>query len=131
MGRRFSYVLLAVVATVALAVGTLDEGEARTTEERVLDVASTVRCPQCASQSAADSDTAAAQAVRREIAERIDDGQSDDEIRDYFASSFGEEILLTPPRSGIGSLVWIVPVVALVAGGAGLTLAFRRWRAWR
>lgn len=130
MRRTLSYVAMAAVVVVALLIGALDEGSARTVEERVQSVASTVRCPQCASQSAADSDTSAALAVRREIAERIDAGQSDDEIRAYFASTYGEEILLNPPSRGVGSLVWIIPVVALVAGSAGLAVAFRRWRAW-
>ena len=55
----------------------------------------------------------------------------DDEIRAYFASRYGDEILLTPPaerrrRRWCGSL----PVVALVVGGAGLAFAFRRWQRW-
>jgi cytochrome c-type biogenesis protein CcmH len=128
--RTLSYLAMALVAAVALAVGVVDQRDERTTEERMQDVAATIRCPACGGQSAAGSDTAAAQAVRREITERIEAGESDDEIRDYFASTFGEELLLTPPRSGVGSLVWIIPVVVLVVGGAGLAVAFRRWRAW-
>jgi cytochrome c-type biogenesis protein CcmH len=128
--RTISYVAMALVAVGALAVGTLDEGSARTVEDRVEAIASTVRCPQCRSQSAADSDAPTAQAVRVEIAERIDAGESDDEIRDYFASTFGEEILLNPPSSGVGALVWVIPVVATVVGGVGLGLAFRRWKRW-
>lgn len=130
MKRAISYALMGTVAAVALAVGGFDEREDRSAEARVQAVASTIRCPQCRSQSAADSDASTAQAVRVEIAERIDAGESDDEIRAYFASTYGEEILLTPPRSGVGSLVWIVPVVVLVVGAAGLALAFRRWRRW-
>lgn len=130
MKHTVSYLAMALVAVVALAIGVVDQRDERTTEERMHDVAATIRCPACGGQSAAGSDTAAAQAVRREITERIEDGQSDDEIRDYFASTFGEELLLTPPRSGVGSLVWIIPVVVLVVGGAGLAVAFRRWRAW-
>lgn len=130
MKRTLSYVAMAVIAAVALAVGTLDEGSARTVEERVQDVASTIRCPQCRSQSAADSDASTAQAVRAEIAERIDAGQTDDEIRAYFASAYGDEILLNPPRTGVGALVWVVPVVVFVVGGAGLAFAFRRWKRW-
>lgn len=130
MKRTASYGLMAVAIVVALAVGTIDQRDDRTTEERTHDVASTIRCPQCRSQSAADSDASTAQAVRVEIAERIEEGQSDDQIRDYFASTYGEEILLTPPASGVGSLVWIVPVVALVVASGGLFLAFRRWRTW-
>jgi cytochrome c-type biogenesis protein CcmH len=121
---------MALAVVVALAVGVVDQRDDRSTEERMQDIAATIRCPQCRSQSAADSDASTAQAVRVEITERIDEGQSDDEIRDYFASTYGEEILLTPPASGVGSLVWIVPVVALVAGAGGLWVAFRRWRRW-
>jgi len=128
--RSFSYAAMAVAVILALTVGTLDRGEARTPEERMRDIAGTIRCPQCRSQSAADSDASTAQALRVEISERIDEGQSDDEIRDYFAASYGEEILLTPPSTGVGSLVWILPVVVVVAGAGGLAVAFARWRRW-
>lgn len=121
---------MAVVALVALGIGTFGDRGPRTVEERVLDVAATIRCPQCRSQSSADSDVAAARAVRAEIRERIDEGQSDDEIRAYFASTFGEDILLTPPSTGVGALVWIIPVVATVVAAAGLGVAFRRWQRW-
>lgn len=128
--RRVSYLVLAVVTAGALLIGTFDEGPARATEDRVEDIAGTIRCPQCRGQSAADSDASSARAVRAEIAERLDAGESAAEIRDYFAARYGEEILLTPPASGIGSLVWILPVVVVVTGAAGLALAFARWRRW-
>lgn len=126
--RRLSWLALAVVAVGALVYGTIDEGPARATEDRVNEIAATIRCPTCIGQSAGDSDAPQARAVRDEIAERLDAGQSADEIRAYFASSFGEEILLNPPASGVGAVVWVLPVVALVAGGAGLAYAFVRWR---
>jgi cytochrome c-type biogenesis protein CcmH/NrfF len=126
--RRLSWVAVGLVAVAALAYGTLDDGPARASEDRVQSLARTIRCPQCASQSSADSDTPAARAVRDEIAERIEAGESDSEIRDYFASRFGEEILLTPPAEGVGSLVWVLPVVVTVLAAGGLTWAFVRWR---
>jgi cytochrome c-type biogenesis protein CcmH len=128
--RAVSYGLMAAVIILALGVGTLDAGAARTPEERIEDIARTVRCPACRSQSSWDSQAPTAIAVRTEIGERIDEGQSDDEIRDYFASTYGDEILLTPPSTGVGSLVWIIPVVVVVAAGAGLFFAFRRWQVW-
>lgn len=128
--RRLSYLAMAVVAIVALAVGTLDDGPARATEDRVESIAATIRCPQCAGQSAANSDASSARAIRREIAERLDDGQGADDIRAYFASRYGDEILLTPPATGVGSLVWVLPVAATVVAAAGLGLAFVRWRRW-
>jgi cytochrome c-type biogenesis protein CcmH len=128
MSRALSWAALSIVAVAGLAYGTIDDGPTRATEDRVEAVAGTIRCPQCRGQSAANSDASSAQAVRREIAERIDAGESDDEIRSYFASRYGDDILLTPPASGVGSLVWVLPVVATVVAAAGLGYAFVRWR---
>ena len=119
---------LLVIAAVALVFGALDDGPARATEDTVQDIAATIRCPQCRSQSAADSDASTAQAVRAEIAERVEAGESADEIRAYFASRYGDQILLTPPSDGVGSLVWVLPVAATVVAAGGLGLAFVRWR---
>ena len=126
--RRLSWAGVLLVAAAALLFGTMDDGPAGETEDRVQQIAATIRCPQCRSQSAADSDASTAQAVRNEIAERVEAGETPDEIRAYFASRYGDEILLTPPADGVGSLVWVLPVVATVAGAAGLGYAFVRWR---
>lgn len=130
MARTLSYVAMAVVAATVLAIGALDQAGARTEEERVQAIAATIQCPACAGQSVAGSDASSARAIRAEIAERVAAGQSDDEIRDYFASRYGEQILLTPPSSGAGAVVWVAPVVALAVAATGLALAFRRWRRW-
>jgi cytochrome c-type biogenesis protein CcmH len=128
--QRVSYIAMAVVVAVALGVGVFGHRDDRSFDDRVADLSSTIRCPVCPSESVKDSNATASQNLRREIASRIEDGQSDDEIRDYVVSRYGPTILLRPPASGVGALVWVVPVVALAVGAAGLALAFRRWRAW-
>jgi cytochrome c-type biogenesis protein CcmH len=130
MIRTVSYAAMLVALLAALAVGVLDDSGTRTPEDRVNALAASIRCPQCRSQSAGDSDAPTAQAVRREIAERVEAGQSDAEIRSYFASTYGEEILLRPPASGVGALVWVVPVAAFVLAAGGLAYAFARWKRW-
>lgn len=128
--RSLSYVAMAVVAVVVLAVGALDRAGARTEDERVQAIAATIQCPACSGQSVAGSDASSARAIRAEIAERVAQGQSDDEIRGYFASRYGDQILLTPPSSGAGAVVWVAPVVAFAVAALGLALAFRRWQRW-
>jgi len=78
--------------------------------------------------SAAESDAAASAAIRDEIRSRIQQGQTDAQIKGYLVSRFGPDILLTPPASGVSSLVWILPVAAFICAIGGLTVAFRRWR---
>ena len=80
-------------------------------------MAETLKCPTCRSQSVADSEAPSAKAIRAEIARRLEAGESEDEIRDYLVSRFGEEILLTPSSSGVTGLVWVLPVVAVALGG--------------
>jgi cytochrome c-type biogenesis protein CcmH/NrfF len=109
-------------------VGTFDRsGGARSDEERAQALAEDFRCPTCAGQSVADSDAPAAKAIRTQIDRQIDEGRSDDEIRDYVLSRYprSEQV---PPRSGLAGLVWVLPVAAVVVAVAALAVAFRRWR---
>ena len=122
------WLAMAAVLVVALAVGVVDDGGPRTPEERARNLAETIACPACDGQSVAESDAAASRGIRTLIAERIDQGASDDAIRDELVATWGESILLTPDSSGVGGLVWVLPVVALVLALAGVAYVFWRWR---
>lgn len=123
-----SWIVMALVAAIALSVGGTGGRAPQTEAERVRSIASGVQCPSCQGLSAAESDAIAAQAVRDAIREGIRDGQSDEEIRAFLVSRFGDEILLRPKATGISALVWAIPVVALVMAFAGLVATFRRWK---
>jgi cytochrome c-type biogenesis protein CcmH len=125
--RKVPWLVLGFVVIGALIVGTRSDGP-QTREDRVLAIARTIECPECNGQSVASSGAASARAIKRDIGERLDRGQSGDQIRDYYAGRFGESLLLTPRRSGVSGLVWIIPVVAVVIAVAGLAAAFARWR---
>lgn len=120
---------MAVVVVALLAVGTLG-GKPPTLDERAHNLEKSIRCPSCASQAVANSDTPAAEAVRVLIRERLEAGDSDEEIRDYVASRYpdGRQLLLDPAGRGFGALVWAVPVVAAIAAVAGLVVRFGDWR---
>ena len=114
---------------IVLFIGAQGRSGPLTEAQRVKHIASEIRCPTCRNQSAAESDAAAAKAVRDEIDRRVRAGESDGEIVAFLVSRYGSDILLKPEGSGVASLVWVLPVVAVVVALAGLALAFRRWRA--
>lgn len=128
MRRWLPWGALAVVLAAALVVGTRTDSGPRTPSSRARHIASELRCPTCRSQSALESDAEVSRAMRADIRTRIANGETDEEIRSYFVSKFGKDILLRPEGSGVAALVWVLPVVALVVAIAGLVVAFRRWR---
>ena len=126
--RRWGpWVIMLVVLAAALIIGSWPSGTP-SVEQRSRALAATIKCPSCESQSVADSDTPAAHAIRDTITARLRQGQSTDQIRDYVVSRYGEGILLEPSSSGIGALVFIIPVVAVVVAVAAIAVRFRHWR---
>jgi cytochrome c-type biogenesis protein CcmH len=130
MIRRFlPVVALAAVIVTALVIGGAgrDRGR-RTPAARTEAITGDLRCPVCQGLSIADSHTPTAEAIRADVRRRVDAGESDSEIRAAYVASYGQWILLRPETSGVGALVWLLPVGALVLAVGGLTFAFRRWR---
>lgn len=125
---RWPWLVLVALLAGALVTAAVGDRGPRTTAERTRELAETIKCPTCQGQSVAGSDATAAKSIRTEIARRIGEGQSDDEIRNYIAGLYGDEALLTPPRSGVAGLIWFLPVAFFVLAVGGLIAAFRSWR---
>ena len=121
------WLVMGVLLVTAFTISSRHDSRPETTQARVKRVASEVRCPTCRQLSAAESDAPAAEAVRVAIAQRVEQGESDKEIRGFLVSTYGDDILLKPGGSGVAGLVWALPVAAFVCALAGLAIAFRRW----
>ena len=116
-----------VVAALVIGGGGGDKGP-RSPAARAQAIAEDLRCPVCQGLSVADSHSPTAEAMRDDIRRRVDAGESAASIKAHFVGSYGEWVLLKPETSGVGILVWILPVGALLLAAGGLALAFRRWR---
>lgn len=68
-----------------------------------------VRCPECAGQSIADSETPESKALRGFIVEQLELGKSDEIIRDELRTLFGDEILFHPPLDTKTYFLWFLP----------------------
>lgn len=86
-------------------------------EARVHKLAKALRCAVCQGVSVADSPASMAQAQLETIRELVREGKSDDEVREYFISRYGEWVLLEPPRHGFNWIVWLAPLAAVALGG--------------
>jgi cytochrome c-type biogenesis protein CcmH len=123
------WLLMAVVLAAFLTIGATRASGARSNADRVDAIAKTIKCPVCRSESVFDSKAQASQNIRDEIARQVAAGRTDGEIRAYVNDRFKDQgLLLVPPKTGIDSLVWVLPVVAVVLAAGGLAVAFHRWR---
>lgn len=110
-----------VLVLVLAGVGLWQAGQERprTVEQRTEQIAAGLGCPTCQAQSVAMSHSEIAAAMRAEIRAQLVAGRSPEQIRAWFADRYGPAVLLAPPRSGVGLVLWVVPALLF---GAGLLL---------
>ena len=123
----------ALMGVVVLVVVVTSAGSAPTegvSDDRLFAIAARIKCVQCVGESVAGSSSPAAIQFREEISSQMQQGRTDDEVLNFFADRY-DDVLLTPPSSGVGSLVWVIPVVAVAAALLVLVATFRRWRSDR
>lgn len=82
-----------------------------------------MRCPVCQGLSVSDSPSESAQEMKAEVRALVVQGYDQEQILEYFETSYGEFIRLEPKREGWNLLVWAAPAAAVLAG-----LGFVGWR---
>jgi cytochrome c-type biogenesis protein CcmH len=125
--RWLPMALLGILFVGALIVAAQPE-HADTPAGRVDRIASEIRCPTCKGLSVAESDAEAATAAKAFIADRVEAGATDAQIKADLRARFGSAILLRPPARGVAGLVWAIPVGVGVLAAGGLAVAVQRWR---
>lgn len=91
-------------------------------EAKTIEIAQQLRCLVCQNQSIADSNAELAQDLRQQVLEKLQQGQSEAEIIDFFVQRYGEVILYKPPFKASTALLWLGPFGLLA-------LALLLWRA--
>ncbi|MDJ0664132.1 MAG: cytochrome c-type biogenesis protein CcmH [Acidimicrobiia bacterium] len=115
--RRVAGWSVSAVALLIIVVGLLPGEADADPDQREQYLSERIACPWCDGQSLAESDSPVARDLVVIMREKIDAGWSDGEIYDFFASSYGEQVVLDPPLTGWGVALWAVPAAALVTGG--------------
>ncbi|HTU10904.1 MAG TPA: cytochrome c-type biogenesis protein [Allosphingosinicella sp.] len=97
-------------------------------ERRAKALMETVRCLVCQGQSVADSNAEMAGDMRSIIRERIQAGQTPDQIRGWLISRYGEAISYAPQLDARTALLFAMPLILLLAGFWLVRGRFRRKR---
>jgi cytochrome c-type biogenesis protein CcmH len=84
-------------------------------DSRIAKLETLVKCPSCDDISVAVSNSTSAIAVRHEIAASVKSGKTDTEILTSLENRYGTQILLSPSTSGIGTILWLGPLLVVLA----------------
>jgi cytochrome c-type biogenesis protein CcmH len=118
--------LLSLVIALAADVPLDDPAE----EARAQALMRELRCVACENEPVSQSAAPIAEDMRTRIREMVGEGSTDQQVRDWFESRYGEFVLFRPKGRGIsGTILWLGPFLLLAIGASIGFLTARRKRA--
>ncbi len=94
-------------------------------EARYQQLSEELRCPKCQNQNIADSNAPIAQDLRKLLHQQLEAGASDEEILDYMVARYGEFVRYRPRFGGTTTVLWLAPVLLLLAAIGVLVATLR------
>jgi len=116
--KFFSMILLSMTLISSAFATPVDTYEFKSVDnqKRALELAHSLRCPQCQNQNLIDSNSPVAQDLRLEVYEMVDAGKADNEIIEFMTSRYGEFVLYKPRMEAKTYALWLGPIALLLFG---------------
>lgn len=133
-------VVILMILLLGLLAGILSPASAQDTQptpqaskptpsdNEVNAIAKQMFCPVCENIPLDVCPTQACHEWRELIRQKLADGWTQDQIKDYFAAQYGDRVLAEPPRRGLNWLVYILPPVFIAIGAILLFGVLRSMR---
>lgn len=120
-----SMLFLMVILTSATAASAQDRIP---TDDEVNAIAKNLYCPVCPNTPLDVCETKACEDWRAQIRDQLSEGWNEQQIVEYFVAQYGERVLAEPQRKGFTSLVWMLPVMAVLFGIVLVWQVLKNWR---
>ncbi len=86
-----------------------------------------IMCPICPGQTIAQSSNETSKQMRDLVLKKLRQGETKEEILQYFTSRYGERILAKPNKKGLNLMLWFLPFVFLTLAAIVIYLLIRHW----
>lgn len=126
MKRLLALVTAALLSSGLLAKEAAPLAEDPVVEQRLVHIAGELRCLVCQNESLAGSQADLAKDLRREVRGLIKEGKSDEEVKDFLVSRYGDFVLYRPQVKPETYLLWGGPFILLIGGIVVLVGYLRR-----
>ena len=129
---RNKYLLIILLFTILMLptgfAAAQDSNPPTISDDAVNAIAKQLYCPVCENIPLDVCGTQACIQWRELIRDKLAEGWSEQQIKDYFVLQYGDRVLAEPPRRGLNLLVYFVPPIAFLAG---VYILFRGIKSWR
>ena len=88
------------------------------------NITKNLRCLICQGQSVYDSDSEFANSLKIVVDKKLKEGLSEDQIYEYFKIKYGEWILYDPGLNKNTYILWLLPILIFLIGGAIIYKSF-------
>ena len=85
-------------------------------EDKAVSLFKQLRCPVCTGESIHDSRADLANTFRSVVRQRLQDGDTEQEVIDYMVEYYGSEVLIQSPVGRPTYLLWVAPLLFLLFG---------------
>ncbi|MCK6265463.1 heme lyase NrfEFG subunit NrfF [Vibrio sp. ZSDE26] len=79
-----------------------------------VNLAKSLRCPQCQNQNLVESNSPIAKDLRYIVFTKINQGQSEQQVIDFMTQRYGDFVLYNPPKSLKNIILWGAPIGLLM-----------------
>ena len=115
MKRFFALIFLFIsVNAIAEMVDTF-EFHNQADRTRAVELAKSLRCPQCQNQNLVESNSPIAYDLRIEVYNMVNEGKTNQQIIDSMTARFGNFVNYKPPFQWNTALLWLLPIGLLLA----------------
>lgn len=114
------------VATLAQAVEPGEVLEDPALEARARVISQDLRCVVCQNETIDESNATLAQDMRRLVRQRINAGDTNEQVVAYMVDRYGDFVLLRPRVTPQTWLLWFGPILILVLGGVVVVRVMKR-----
>ena len=126
--RKIIFLATLLGVAVIISLGALPaRAQGPSLDDEVNRIARTLYCPVCPNTPLDVCNTQACVQWRGLIKEKLQQGQSEQQIREYFVQQYGDVVLGAPPPQGFNWLAYILPVIGIILGAVVAWLSVRQW----
>ncbi|MCJ7624622.1 MAG: cytochrome c-type biogenesis protein CcmH [Anaerolineaceae bacterium] len=111
-----SLILVFFVTLLVAGSVSAQEVEPFPSDDDVNNIAKDMFCPVCENIPLDVCDTKACEQWRELIREKLSEGWTEKEIKDYFVLQYGDRVLAEPPARGLNWLVYSLPPLSFLVG---------------